>query len=201
MVNKEKILDAALNQFLTHGKSGAKTKAIAEEAGVNKAMLHYYFTNKDCLFIECVKGILKDMEGTFHTAEVRSITDYKEYLEALITTYTNFIKRHDRNIIFLLWEYLNDKELLNQIKEILGASHLEDFIHKTIIAKQKGVIRDMDPLYIYLNMVSLVTSTYLILPITLSFLGEDSDIIKNEIMDKRKKEVSRLLWEDIKEVL
>jgi AcrR family transcriptional regulator len=201
MVNiniKEKILDAALKQFLQHGKSGAKTKAISDSAGVNKAMIHYYFSSKDGLFIACVKNILGKMEGTFHTIEVRSIEDYKDYISALIESYTNFIKNHDRHIAFLLWEYLNDKELLDQIKNIIGSTHLVDFIQKTNRAMAKGTIRKMDPLDLYLNMVSLILSTYLILPITLSFLGEESEDKKIKIMEKRKLEIARLLWEDIK---
>lgn len=196
---KKKILRAALNQFLTYGKSGAKTKAIADNAGVNKALIHYYFSNKDMLFKACVNWILQEMEGTFHTNEVKSLTNYKEYISALIGTYTKFIENHNKHITFLLWEHLNDRELLDQIKETLGSSHLKDFIEKTEHAIKNRVIRDVNPLDIYLNMVSLVLSTYMILPITLSFLGEESEDRKSEIMNSRKKEVEKLLWNDIKE--
>ncbi len=199
MVNiKEKILESALEQFLIFGKSGAKTKAISDNAGVNKALIHYYYSSKDKLFLECVKSILLKMEGTFHTKEVKSITDYKSYIESLIESYTHFIIDHDKHIIFLLWEHLNDKELLQNIKNILGSSHLVDFIEKTNRAINNGVIRKIDPLDLYLNLVSLILSTYLILPITLSFLGEDSKYKKEEIMEKRKSEIARLLWADIK---
>ncbi len=199
MVNiKNKIMDAALDQFLAYGKSGAKTKAIAESAGVNKALIHYYFSSKDLLFMECVKNILGQMEGTFHQAEVRSITNYNDYILALIDSYTTFIKRHDKHITFLLWEYLNDKNLIGDIKDIIGAAHLVDFIDKTNRAIKDGIIREIDPLYLYLNMISLILSTYMLLPITLSFLGEESEEKKLEIMNKRKKEIARLLWEDIK---
>ncbi|MGL1890350.1 MAG: TetR/AcrR family transcriptional regulator [Spirochaetaceae bacterium] len=199
MVNiKNKILDAALKEFLSQGKSGAKTKAIADSAGVNKAMIHYYFSSKELLFLECVKYILVQVEGTFHTTEVRSITDYKSYITALIESYSSFIQNHDKQITFLLWEYLNDKELLTQIKNIIGSAHLIDFIQKTKRATKNGIIRDLDPLDLYLNLVSLILSTYMILPITLSFLGEDSEDKKVEIMTKRKAEIARLLWNDIK---
>lgn len=195
---KKKILKAALEQFLKHGKSGAKTKAIADSAGVNKALIHYYFSSKDLLFIECVKSILSKMEGTFHTTEVRSIPDYQEYIFSLIDSYTTFIQNHDKDITFLLWEYLNNSDLLNEIKKIMGSSHLEDFIQKTENAIETGLVRNIDPLDLYLNLVSLVLSTYMILPITLSFLGEESEVRKTEIMQKRKTEIARLLWDDIK---
>ena len=201
MVNmKDKILNAALKQFLAHGKKGATTKAIAESAGANKAMIHYYYTSKDKLFTACVKEILEQMEQTFHTVEVRSIDDYKTYIESLIKSYTIFITTHNKNIIFLLWEYLNDETLLNDIKNIMGSAHLVDFIEKTKKAIDKGVIKNIEPLSLYLNLFSLILSTYTVLPIALSFLDEESEENKKIIMEKRQKEISRLLWDDIKGV-
>lgn len=199
MINiKDKILDAALEQFLAHGKSGATTKAIADSAEVNKAMIHYYFSSKDQLFIACVTDILGRMEQTFHTVEVRSIDNYEIYIQELIKSYTLFITSHNKNIIFLLWEYLNDETLLGDIKNILGSAHLVDFIQKTYKAIEDGVIKKLEPLNLYLNLVSLILSTYTILPIALSFLGEESEGKKEIIMEKRHKEISRLLWDDIK---
>lgn len=199
MVNiKKKILNAALEQFLAHGKTGATTKAIAESAGVNKAMIHYYYSSKDKLFISCVKDMLERMEQTFHTVEVRSIESYQLYIESLIQSYTIFITTHNKNIIFLLWEYLNDESLLKDIKDIMGSAHLVDFIEKTQKAIDDGIIKKLDPLNLYLNLVSLILSTYTILPIALSFLNEESEENKNIIMEKRQKEISRLLWDDIK---
>ena len=54
MVNKDqdteqRILDAAHAVFVRRGTSGARTQEIADEAGVNKALLHYYFRTKDRL--------------------------------------------------------------------------------------------------------------------------------------------------------
>lgn len=46
---RDRILDAARSSFLQRGTSGARMQEIADEAGVNKALLHYYFRNKDSL--------------------------------------------------------------------------------------------------------------------------------------------------------
>jgi AcrR family transcriptional regulator len=45
----ERILDAAHRVFLRRGSAGARTQEIADEAGVNKALLHYYFRTKERL--------------------------------------------------------------------------------------------------------------------------------------------------------
>ena len=205
MVNKQdikiKILDSALKEFLAHGKTGAKTKTIAERAGVNKALIHYYYSSKDKLFIECVRNILLRMEKTFHSTNVCDVQDYKEYLEALVESYSHFMESHDKHIIFLLWEHLNDTELLLQIKEIIGSAHLKEFILKTKRAMDSGVIKKIDPLDLYLNLISMVLSAYMLLPITLTFLEDKSKGEKNKIMEKRKSEITRMLWNDIKENL
>lgn len=44
------ILDAALNEFSVEGIAGARTDAIARAAGVNKALLYYYFHDKETLY-------------------------------------------------------------------------------------------------------------------------------------------------------
>src|SRR5918997_7044366 len=46
---EERILDAARAVFVRHGTAGARMQEIAQEAGVNQALLHYYFRSKDRL--------------------------------------------------------------------------------------------------------------------------------------------------------
>ncbi len=46
---RERILDAARTAFRESGTSGARMQEIADAAGVNKALLHYYFRNKETL--------------------------------------------------------------------------------------------------------------------------------------------------------
>ncbi|MGB0840560.1 MAG: TetR/AcrR family transcriptional regulator, partial [Chitinophagales bacterium] len=44
------ILKAAKKHFVQNGYEGTRMQGIADEAGINKAMLHYYFRSKDKLF-------------------------------------------------------------------------------------------------------------------------------------------------------
>ena len=47
---EEKIIIAARNIFTKKGMNGARMQEIADEAGINKALLHYYYRNKEQLF-------------------------------------------------------------------------------------------------------------------------------------------------------
>ena len=54
---RARILDAAVRQFSENGLAGARTEQIAEEAGVNKALLYYYFQGKDALYAAALESV------------------------------------------------------------------------------------------------------------------------------------------------
>jgi TetR/AcrR family transcriptional regulator len=47
---RARILDAATREFSSNGLAGARTERIAEAAGVNKALIYYYFQGKEALY-------------------------------------------------------------------------------------------------------------------------------------------------------
>jgi len=60
---RTRILDAALSEFAVHGLAGARTEQIAAAAGVNKALLYYYFESKEKLYaaaLEMVSARVRD---------------------------------------------------------------------------------------------------------------------------------------------
>ena len=52
LTRQQEILQAARKEFIQEGIAGARTQAIADNIGVTKAMIHYYFKTKDNLFAE-----------------------------------------------------------------------------------------------------------------------------------------------------
>lgn len=56
---EERILAAATQEFAANGFHGARTQAIADAAGVNKAMLHYYFRSKENLYTQVIKAAFR----------------------------------------------------------------------------------------------------------------------------------------------
>ena len=60
---RARILDTALSEFAVHGLAGARTERIAAAAGVNKALLYYYFASKEKLYyaaLELSAGRIRD---------------------------------------------------------------------------------------------------------------------------------------------
>ena len=58
---KERILTAAIEVFTDKGKYGARMHEIADRADINKAMLHYYFTDKDTLYEKSFEYIFTNL--------------------------------------------------------------------------------------------------------------------------------------------
>lgn len=54
---RTRILDAATREFSANGLAGARTERIADTAGVNKALLYYYFRNKESLYTEALESV------------------------------------------------------------------------------------------------------------------------------------------------
>ena len=61
---RARILDAATHEFSANGLAGARTERIAEAAGVNKALLYYYFRGKDALYDATLKAVADRMAVT-----------------------------------------------------------------------------------------------------------------------------------------
>src|SRR5271155_3519407 len=84
------ILGAAAHEFAEHGIAGARTDAIAREAHVNKALLYYYFQDKETLY-----GAVLDQAFSGMKANLFSVLDGglapREKIMAYVEAYFDFI--------------------------------------------------------------------------------------------------------------
>jgi TetR/AcrR family transcriptional regulator len=60
---RARILEAAVRQFSEQGLAGARTEQIAEAAGVNKALLYYYFKGKEDLYAAALESVIETMQA------------------------------------------------------------------------------------------------------------------------------------------
>src|SRR5216683_4965174 len=62
------ILKAAVREFADEGVAGARTEAIARSAGVNKALLYYYFKDKEALYGAVLDQVFGGVRAAIHDA-------------------------------------------------------------------------------------------------------------------------------------
>lgn len=197
---EQDIINAAVKVFIEKGKDGARMQEIADEAGVNKMLLHYYFKDKDTLFLEVVKKIVVDLYDDV-IEESRNTVTFKEFLSVFIDRHFDFLNERKESFQFLLWE-LSRKQL--DLKGILSASYARSggnpfdiLTSKLNEAVDKGEIRPVDTADFILNLFSLDLFLFIAIPVIREIAPMDDRKLA-EAIEHRKKEVFRLLWNDIK---
>ena len=100
---EEKIIEAATKIFLEKGKDGARMQEIADRAGINKALLHYYFRSKEKLYAEVfsneLRKFFRSILGTIKESE-----DFKDFIQTFINLYIDTISKNPKLFRFILWE-------------------------------------------------------------------------------------------------
>lgn len=197
---QKNILDAATKIFIAKGKSGARMQEIADEAGVNKMLLHYYFKNKELLFEEVLKNALTDLY--YSVVEISyNANNFKESLKLFIDKHFEYMYKHRDVLGFLLWEVShseqNMNEIITQTFQRLGNTPLDALTKKVSEAIINGEIKKVDPIDFVLNLFSLDVFFFMALPFIKLFSNMNDHEIQI-LMEQRKKEVFRILWNDIK---
>ena len=72
--SKQRILDAAEQIFAEAGFDGARVDDIASKAGVNKALIYYYFESKDAILDELFEKLMADGKSV----QSRTLSDYPD---------------------------------------------------------------------------------------------------------------------------
>ncbi len=126
---KDAILDAAEKLFGQHGFDGASTRSIALEAGVNMAMLSYYFGSKEGVFKAVLDRRISVFRQTLHELNEKDISSW-EKLFTCIDLYTNRIMGDN------CFSTLIHRELSLQQR-----SEMSDFITDTLLKNALEVRR------------------------------------------------------------
>jgi AcrR family transcriptional regulator len=153
---ESKIKDAARAVFLRKGYSATRTRDISEEAGINLALLNYYFRSKEKLFgiimFETLYEFMQNMTGVFNDEK----TSLQEKVEIIATKYIDNIIENPEVPLFIMSELRNDVagflEKLPVANMILSSSFMRQ--HKEAVAN--GKLNEPNPLHFIMNLISLI---------------------------------------------
>lgn len=191
-----KILAAARKVFLNKGMDGARMQDIADEAGINKALLHYYFRSKDKLFeqvfLEAVTSFLPKIFSILESNETLF-----QKIEWFCEEYINQLIKTPYVPIFVLNEINRQPQAF--LKKVVGKNPPPVFkVLLQIDAEMKaGVIKATDPIQLLLNIISLCLFPFVASPLVQLISGLNKKQF-NTLMEERKKEVPRLIIESLK---
>lgn len=161
---EEKILEAAKEVFMKYGLYGARMQDIADTAGINKALLHYYFRSKEKLFDHVFEGAL---EKYFDNMSVFSDTSLplKERIFIYIDRIIDFLSEYPQMSMFIIKEIGVNPELFKTKVMALKKTKGSKLITLLQEALEKEEIPPLDPIVFMMNMLSLCAYPFLAAPI------------------------------------
>jgi len=192
---QQRILDAARAVFIRRGTAGARMQEIAAEAGVNQALLHYYFRSKERLSA----AVFAQMASRLFPALIQTLgaeTSIDEKIDTLIGLYLENLSRNPFLPGYLLSELHHHPERLPQLLAAAtgadpGAVLPGAFkkLGDQIAARVKaGAMRPISPEQFAANLISLCIFPFAARPMLSMVFGMD-DAAFARFIERRKTEL------------
>ena len=196
MDTEEKIIEAAEAVFIKKGLDGARMQEIADEAKINKALLHYYFRTKEKLFNAIITRIITLAFPKIANALFSNIP-MKEKVELIIDVYLNLMKKHPYLPFFILREINRDGSFIFKLIDTLSVDvqPVMNYIEGAMI---RGEIARMDPPQVVLNIVALCVFPYAAKPVVHHVLLKGDKAETEVFFDERKDMLKKFIWNAIK---
>lgn len=186
-----KIREVAKRVFLEQGYEGAKIRQIAEEAGVNLAMVNYYFRSKADLFKSIYMETFRDFLGRIGLM-INEQTPLEVKIWKIVDQYTDFMLANPLLPVFILSELRNGEAAFFKELNIKGAIEGSVFHHQLLEEASKGHIRAVHPLQIVASIMSNIVFPVMAKPI-LSYVGSLDESGFREFMQERKQIVPEMI--------
>jgi len=113
-LTEDKIFEAATEVFIEKGMDGARMQDIADRAGINKSLLHYYYRTKDRLFTAVFEMIAGQMFRKFGPVFDEQMS-FEEKIRFFIREHISFLQKNPKLPVFLLSEFHRNPEKISKI--------------------------------------------------------------------------------------
>lgn len=174
---EEKIKEAARQIFQQKGFAGTRTRDIAEAAGINLALLNYYYRSKEKLFTIVMEESLRALFQQVLQIICNESTSLSEKIDIIVNLYMDILMDNPNLPLFILSEIQSDP---NIFKQKIGLS-LSFVYHSSLIKqgmshlKQVG-LENINPGHFIINIVSMTIFPFMAKPFILTmFELEDND--------------------------
>jgi TetR/AcrR family transcriptional regulator len=196
MTTEEKIFNAARIVFQKKGFAGARMQEIADEAGINKAMLHYCFKNKELLFqavfMNAFSQLAPQINEIFNSQD--SIFDK---IRKFTRSYISFVMLNPYLPQFVIQEMNNNPEFVMSFLQ--NENRPNPALLITQIEKEiaDGIIKPINPKHLLMNMISMTVFPFAAQTMIKGIL-QISDVEFNAMMEERKTSIAEQIINSIK---
>lgn len=192
-MTEEKILEAATRVFRAKGCEGARMQEIADEAGINKALLHYYFRSKELLF----ERVFRDTTGQFFSqlnAVLLSDHSLNEKIRLLCRLYIDISMENPFIPLFIISELNRQPDaFIRSMFRNAGVKPDYTLFRKQIDAEVKaGKIYPIHPMHVIQNILSMCIFPVITFPMLMHTSGLD-EMSCRRILEERRKMVPEMI--------
>ncbi|NRA49312.1 MAG: TetR/AcrR family transcriptional regulator [Phaeodactylibacter sp.] len=198
LTTEEKIRHAARKVFTSKGFAAARMQEIADEAEINKGLLHYYYRSKKKLF-----------QAIFDEAFTRFSSDINQVFGADIPLFEKIEQFVDRYISMVIVNPELPGFIINELNQ-KGEAFIQEILSRQtrpnpmpLITQiqaeaEAGRIRPINPAELFLNILSLCLFPFLARPMFQGMTGINNETYE-EMMRQRKQEVAKFVIDAIKQ--
>jgi AcrR family transcriptional regulator len=180
-----KIKNAARTVFHKKGFAAARTRDIAEEAGINLALLNYYFRSKEKLFnivmLEAFQSFFSSISIVFNDAD----TSLEGKIEKFAANYIDLLFEEPEIPLFIMSEIRNNPVGLMQDANLKTAVFDSVFHAQYNEAIQSGKIKEQHFLHFMMNFMGLIVFPFIAKPLLKEITGLNESQY-NDVIAERK---------------
>lgn len=182
---EEKIKETARIIFMKKGYAATKTREIAENAGINLALLNYYFRSKEKLFQQIMMESLSTFFKGIIEIFMSESTSLEEKIQLIVGRYIDEIKKQPDIPLFILSELRTNPRQFTE--RISGQMKLKDSVLYQQLHERLGQkkIEQLDARHILMNLMGMTLFPFIGRPM-LEVIGEVGNEKFDELMEERK---------------
>ncbi len=177
---EEKIFRAATEVFVEKGLDGARMQDIADRAGINKALLHYYFRSKEKLFDAVFDNLSETLLHKFASIFSEDMT-FEKKLAYFFEEHISFLQRNEGLPLFILGEIAKRDDLLERFIKKINFQNIKE----NILTDSKIKLSDRMVVHLMISVISLSVFPVAARPL-LKGIMDQQGIDYNEIIEERK---------------
>lgn len=193
---EQQILDAAKTVFQAKGMDGARMQEIANQAGINKAMLHYYYRSKQLLFEAVFKQAFSLLAPQLNNI-LNDDSSIEEKIRNFTSNYTSFMMKHPYLPNFIIQELNRNEDFILKLKENTGFPNLQKFKTQVDTEIKNGTIKAIGADQLFVNIIALNIFPFLGKPLIKALANKDEKTY-NDFVESRKSEVANFIINAIK---
>jgi len=194
---EDQILDAANYIFQTKGMEGARMQEIADKAGINKSMLHYYYRSKQLLFEAVFKKAFALLAPQLNTI-LNDDSSIEDKIKNFTNDYLTFIIQYPYIPKFVIQELNRNPDFILKIQKKSGFSNITKFKEQLQHEINMGLIIPIKAEQLFINIMALNIFPFVAKPLVKAFTHINEESFE-QLMEDRKTEVATFIINSIKQ--